>query len=327
MSASEILRLAVRAGIEPGCAVLDLCCGVAGPGRLITRELGCTYLGVDSCSAAIDIARDRARGLPCRFQVSQVPPVPSGSYDVVLLLETLLAFRDKETLLREVSSALKVGGRFLFTMEEGQPLTEAERATMPHADTVWLTPMPEMLTLLDRAGLRIRWQADCTLAHRIVADSLIGALTTDARHIAAQLGDGVVDELVTAHQLWSHWLASGRVRKFAVIAETRGTQHGGPSTEQPAIRLNPSSTGTVTSAAALQPGTQWGAYGTYSLPRWLGPAPVRHGVVRQASLLQEGSDTGDDGHDIRHEGGPHVHADPVLVVAEEADGCGEDERQ
>lgn len=229
MSASEILRLAARADVQPGSAVLDLCCGVAGPGTLITRELGSTYLGVDSCSAAVDIARDRARDLPCRFVVSQVPPVPGSGYDVVLLLETLLAFRDKETLLREVSSALEMGGRFLFTLEEGQPLTEAERTIMPDADTVWLTPMAEMLTLLERAGLRVRWQAECSQEHRVVAESLFGALASDAGHLAALMGKDAVDELLAAHLLWIDWLGRGRVRKFAVIAEKRRSVRRRPS--------------------------------------------------------------------------------------------------
>ena len=48
MRGSEIRALAVRAGIAPGVAVLDLCCGVAGPGRFLKRELGCSYLGDDS---------------------------------------------------------------------------------------------------------------------------------------------------------------------------------------------------------------------------------------------------------------------------------------
>ena len=63
MLAGEIRALAVGAGIAPGVSVLDLCCGVAGPGRFITRELGCSYLGVDLSSSAIDIARSRAGGL------------------------------------------------------------------------------------------------------------------------------------------------------------------------------------------------------------------------------------------------------------------------
>ncbi|HEY2438100.1 MAG TPA: hypothetical protein VGH93_13035, partial [Solirubrobacteraceae bacterium] len=41
MGAGEILALARQAGVAPGVSVLDLCCGVAGPGRLITRKLGC----------------------------------------------------------------------------------------------------------------------------------------------------------------------------------------------------------------------------------------------------------------------------------------------
>ena len=123
MRAGEILSLARRAGIGPGVSVLDLCCGVAGPGRHITAELGCTYLGVDASPSAIALARDRAAGLPCSFEVAHVPPVPVGPFGVVLLLETLLAFADKEPLLRGVSAALRVGGRFALTVEEGEPLT------------------------------------------------------------------------------------------------------------------------------------------------------------------------------------------------------------
>src|SRR5881397_1217140 len=106
MRAGEIRALAERAGIAPGVSVLDLCCGVAGPGRFIARELGCGYLGVDYSASAIDIARARARGLPCRFEIAQVPPLPRGTFEVVLLLETMLAFPDKRPLLEGISGAL-----------------------------------------------------------------------------------------------------------------------------------------------------------------------------------------------------------------------------
>src|SRR3954452_20079470 len=90
MTAGEIRALAVRAGIGPGVTVLDLCCGIAGPGRFLTRELGCTYLGVDASASAVAIARERAGGLPCRFAIAQIPPLPTGPFEVVLLLETML---------------------------------------------------------------------------------------------------------------------------------------------------------------------------------------------------------------------------------------------
>jgi SAM-dependent methyltransferase len=219
MRAAEIRALAQRAGIAPGVSVLDLCCGVAGPGRFLARELGCRYLGVDSSASAVEIAAARARGLPCRFEVAEVPPLPAGSFDVVLLLETMLAFRDKEALAGAVASALVPGGRFAFTLEEGGPLAGPERARMPDADTVWLTPLEEMQAILARAGLAVTWQEQWTASHRAAAESLLEAYAADASAIAAQIGRRAVDDLLAAHRLWRDWLAGGRVRKFAMVAQ------------------------------------------------------------------------------------------------------------
>ncbi len=209
--ASEIRALAEQAGIGPGVSVLDLCCGVGGPGRFITRELGCAYLGVDRNREAIEVARERATGLPCRFEVAQIPPVPRGPFDVVLLLETMLAFRDKEVLLQEIAVALAPGGRFACTFEEGAPLTPAERAVMPDADTVWLTPLDQMTATIERAGLAVVWQEDHSQAHRETANALANAF-------AASLGDQAPDDLLTSHRLWARWLGAGRVRKPALVA-------------------------------------------------------------------------------------------------------------
>lgn len=219
MLGGEIRALAEQAGVSSGMSVLDLCCGVAGPGRFITRELGCSYLGVDYSSSAIDIARERAGDLPCRFEVARIPPLPAGPFDVVLLLETMLAFPEKEPLLHEISAALTTCGRFAFTLEEGEPLTDAERDSMPDSGTVWLTPLDEMLACLGRAGLEVRRQDDSSRSHRVVADSLIAAFEADAPAIAEQIGQRALDELLAAHRLWSDWLRSGRVRKFAFVAE------------------------------------------------------------------------------------------------------------
>jgi SAM-dependent methyltransferase len=223
MGAAEILDLAEQAEVTSGVSVLDLCCGIAGPGRFITRELGCSYLGVDSSSSAVEIARERAGDLPCRFEVARIPPVPPGPFDVVLLFETVLAFPDKETLLEEISGALRPGGRFAVTLEEGLPITGAERERMPDADTVWLTPLPEMFTYLERVGLRVRRQEDHSQSHLTVANALIEAFAADATAIAGQIGDEALEELLAAHRLWSDWLREGRVRKIALVAEKAET--------------------------------------------------------------------------------------------------------
>ena len=219
MRAREIRVLAERAGIRPGVSVLDVCCGVAGPGRFLTRELSCDYVGVDSSSSAIDIARARARGMGCRFEVAQIPPLPPGTFDVVLLLETMLAFKDKKSLVEGVARALPAGGRFAFTLEEGLPLTQPERARMPDADTVWLTPLDEIQTTLARADLAVRWQDDWSRSHHAVAESLTAAFAADTTAIARQIGRRALNELLAAHRLWCEWLATGRIRKIALVAE------------------------------------------------------------------------------------------------------------
>ena len=217
--ASEILALAARAGIGSDVSVLDVCCGIAGPGRFVTRELGCGYLGVDSSESAVAIGAERARDLPCRFEVREVPPLPPGTFDVVLLLETMLAFRDKEALLQEVARVLPAGGRFAFTLEEGEPLSDPERARMPAADTVWLTPLDELHALLARTGLAVRWQEDWSESHRDTAAALTDAYAADSSAIASRIGRRALEELLASHRLWTEWLTSGRVRKFALVVE------------------------------------------------------------------------------------------------------------
>jgi sarcosine/dimethylglycine N-methyltransferase len=217
MTRAEILGLAARAGIGPGVEVLDVGCGVGGPGRLITRELGCDYLGVDFSETAVALARERAPEL--EFVVAEVPPLPPGRYDVVLLLEAMLAVPDKDALLEAVAGALRPGGRFAFTVEEGAPLSAAERAAMPDPDTVWLTPLAELNSSLKRAGLAVTWQVDHSRAHRATARALAAAYAADGEQIAARLGRRALDDLLAAHRLWIDWLETGRVRKLACVAE------------------------------------------------------------------------------------------------------------
>jgi hypothetical protein len=90
---------------------------------------------------------------------------------------------------------------------------------MPDADTVWLVPIDEMLASLDRVGLVVRSQEDCTLSHAAMAESLTETFAADADQIAAEIGDQALEELLRAHRLWGDWLHAGRVRKIALVAE------------------------------------------------------------------------------------------------------------
>jgi SAM-dependent methyltransferase len=219
MRAAEVRGLAHQARVGPGVSVLDLCCGVAGPGRMITAESGCHYLGVDHSASALATARQLAGKLPCRFEQAHLPPLPEGRFEVVFLLETMLAFPDKDALAGEVARVLEPGGRFAFTVEEGQPLTQQERARMPAADTVWPIELTELTGVLRDAGLAVTWRQEHSPAHHAIATALLRCYRADSPQIAGQIGEQATAELITAHQLWSDWLGSGRVRKFAMVAE------------------------------------------------------------------------------------------------------------
>jgi len=219
MRAAEVLMLAHQARVGPGVPVLDLCCGVAGPGRLITAESGCHYLGVDHSASALAAARRLAGDLPCRFEQAHLPPLPEGRFEVVFLLETMLAFPDKDALVGEVARVLEPGGRFAFTVEEGRPLTQQERARMPAADTVWPIELAELTGVLRDAGLTVIWRQEHSSSHHAIATALLRCYRADSPQIADQIGTQATAELITAHQLWSDWLGGGRVRKFAMVAE------------------------------------------------------------------------------------------------------------
>jgi len=221
MQAGEIRQLARQAGIGPDTSVLDLCCGVAGPGRLIAAERRCDYLGVDYSASALQIALELAGDLPCRFEQAQIPPLPEGGFDVVLLLETMLAFRDKPALLGDIARVLEEGGRFALTVEEGRPLTPSEQTLMPDADTVWLIELADLTAMLRDAGLTVAWQQECTASHHAVAAALLQSFRVDSANISEQIGRRALAELLAAHQLWCDWLGTGRVRKYAIVAERR----------------------------------------------------------------------------------------------------------
>jgi SAM-dependent methyltransferase len=219
MRAAEVRRLARQARVGPGVPVLDLCCGVAGPGRMITAESGCRYLGIDHSASALAAAQQLAGKLPCRFEQAHLPPLPEGRFEVVFLLETMLAFPDKDAVVSEVARVLEPGGRFAFTVEEGRPLTRQERARMPGADTVWPIELAELTGVLRSAGLTVTWRQEHSAAHHAIATALLRCYQADSPQIAGQIGTQATVELITAHQLWSDWLGSGRVRKFAMVAE------------------------------------------------------------------------------------------------------------
>ena len=139
----------------------------------------------------------------------------------MLLLETMLAFPDKEALLGAISRALPAGGRFAFTLEEGLPLDRARSGRACPTPTRSGSPRSTRCARCSSGpGSSSAGRTTGAQSHRAVAEALIDAFAADATAIAAQIGRRALDELLAAHRLWSEWLETGRVRKIALVAET-----------------------------------------------------------------------------------------------------------
>jgi hypothetical protein len=90
---------------------------------------------------------------------------------------------------------------------------------MPAADTVWPIRLAELTGILRGAGLTVTWQREHSSSQHAIASALHRCYRADSSRIAGQIGTQAAEDLITAHQLWGEWLGSGRVRKFAMVAE------------------------------------------------------------------------------------------------------------
>jgi SAM-dependent methyltransferase len=116
----ETLELAERAGLEQGCRVLDVGCGLGGPARLLARRYGATVIGVDVSPAFVEAGRMLTErvGLAGAVSIRQGNaldlPVADGSFDIAWTQHVSMNIEDKQTFYRELRRVLRPGGRLAF---------------------------------------------------------------------------------------------------------------------------------------------------------------------------------------------------------------------
>ena len=86
---ATILAQAEKADLGKGTNVLDIACGIGGPGRILARHYGCKVTGVDIDAGTIEVATGLARleGLTdlVSYQLADkaLLPFPDNAFDVV----------------------------------------------------------------------------------------------------------------------------------------------------------------------------------------------------------------------------------------------------
>lgn len=151
---------------DESATVLDVGCGMGGPGRFLAGRFGCKVTGIDVLPLRIECAQalTARTGLSDRvgYRIADVTSLPfdSGSFAQVWMLDVGIHVRDKTAMFSEIARVLAPGGLFVMHDQTG-PLTSAMRPVTKLAP-YFAPSLPRLVRSVEDAGLRVRTWQDST---------------------------------------------------------------------------------------------------------------------------------------------------------------------
>jgi len=124
---AEITRMAQELNLDNNDTLVDLGCGMGGPGLWIARETGADVIGVDASHVAVTLATARAAdtGLSARSRFVQGTfsrtGLNNGSAAGAISIDALQYAPDKDAALAETARVVRPGGRLVFAAFELEP--------------------------------------------------------------------------------------------------------------------------------------------------------------------------------------------------------------
>jgi O-methyltransferase StaMB len=126
--------MAEKLKIGPGSHILDVGCGVGGPGVRIARLTGARVTGISVSGEQIAVANSLAKSTGLAEQVvfqqanAMEMPFPAQSFDVAIALESISHMPDRGQVLTQICRSLRPGGRLALTdMFERAPIPAAKQ--------------------------------------------------------------------------------------------------------------------------------------------------------------------------------------------------------
>ena len=185
--------------LRPGATLVDLGCGLGGPGLWLARATNARLVGIDWSPAAIEFAAQRApRWLSegryeMRTGTFTETGLPDDAADAVVSVDALALAQDPASALAEVHRITAPGGRVAFTASEETQSEPADRfwATALTDAGLALESMEELTGITD--ALRRLYDLTTTHAAELRAD--LGATATDQLLHEAELVGPALDNL------------------------------------------------------------------------------------------------------------------------------------
>jgi SAM-dependent methyltransferase len=150
-------------GLRADLRVLDVGCGIGGPGRFLADRYGCRVTGIDLLPERVKVAKalTRLTGLAQRVSYRQADatalPFPDAAFHQAWMLDASMHVREKAALFGELARVLRQGG-LLVLHDQWGPLPPAMRPVMRRAP-YFAPTLGQLIRHLERAGFRLlAWQ-------------------------------------------------------------------------------------------------------------------------------------------------------------------------
>jgi ubiquinone/menaquinone biosynthesis C-methylase UbiE len=150
----------------PDDRVLDLGCGLGGPGRFLVDRFQCAVIGVDLLPLRVELAQaltnltGMAERISYRVADATDLGIDSEAFEQAWMLDVSMHIKDKAALFAEIARVLRPGGMLVMHEQTG-PLPKAMRPVTSQAP--YIAPsLPQLIRYVEGAGLRVLTWRDTT---------------------------------------------------------------------------------------------------------------------------------------------------------------------